>query len=84
MLKVSTLEIQQNLEEYLKGSLPEPILIERSDGSSAVMLSVAEYERLQALDDAYWGEKARQAIAQGYADAVESERTLAERFNETP
>lgn len=84
MLKVSSLEIQQNLDEYLKNSLPEPILIERSGGSSAVMLSVAEYERLQALDDAHWGERARQAIEQGYVDAAEGERRLAERLNETP
>ena len=40
-----------------------------------------EYERLQAMDDAYWGERAKQALEGGLAGADETMRRLQARID---
>jgi PHD/YefM family antitoxin component YafN of YafNO toxin-antitoxin module len=56
-------------------------MIEKSGRPAVVMLSVAEYERLQAMDDAYWGERAKQALEGGLAGTDETMRRLQERLD---
>lgn len=81
MLKVVATEVKQRLGQYLENAQSEPVIIQKSGRPSVVMLSFAEYERLQALDDAWWGEKARQAIDRGFAGVDETMRRLQERLN---
>lgn len=45
------------------------------------MLSFSEYERLQMLEDAWWGERAKMAIEGGFVGADETMRRLQERLN---
>ena len=61
MLTVPATEIKQRLGKYIDSALKEPVLIEKSGRPSVVMISVGEYERLQALEDSWWGEKAKKA-----------------------
>lgn len=81
MLNVAATEVKQRLGQYMESALTEPVVIEKSGRPSVVMLSIAEYERLQAMDDAYWGERAKQAIEGGFAGADETMRRLQERMN---
>ncbi len=81
MLHVSTSEVKQRLGQYITLAMSEPVVIEKSGRPAVVMLSIAEYERLQALDDAYWGEKAKQALEDGLAGADETLRRLQSRFD---
>ena len=81
MLHVSTSEVKQRLGQYITRAMSEPVVIEKSGRPAAVMLSIAEYERLQALDDAYWGEKAKQALEDGLAGADETLRRLQSRID---
>ncbi len=81
MLNVAATEVKQRLGQYMESALTEPVVIEKSGRPSVVMLSIAEYERLQAMDDAYWGERAKQAIKGGFAGADETMRRLQERMN---
>ena len=81
MLNVAATEIKQRLGQYIESALTEPVVIEKSGRPCVVMLSVAEYERLQAVDDAWWGEKARLAIEGGLAGVDETMRRLQERLN---
>lgn len=81
MLHVSTSEVKQRLGQYITRAMSEPIVIEKSGRPAVVMLSIAEYERLQALDDAYWGEKAKQALEDGLAGADETLRRLQSRID---
>lgn len=81
MLHIAASEIKQRLGQYLESALIEPVMIEKSGRPAVVMLSVAEYERLQAIDDAYWGERAKQALASGLAGAEETMRRLQERVD---
>ncbi|MFO7642726.1 MAG: type II toxin-antitoxin system Phd/YefM family antitoxin, partial [Candidatus Competibacteraceae bacterium] len=55
MLNVAATEVKQRLGQYLESALTEPVVIEKSGRPAVVMLSVVEYERLCALEDAWWG-----------------------------
>jgi len=81
MLHIAASEVKQRLGQYIESALTEPVLIEKSGRPAVVMLSVAEYERLQAMDDAYWGERAKQALADGLAGTDETMRRLQERID---
>jgi len=65
----------------MESALTEPVMIEKSGCPAVVMLSVAEYERLQAMDDAYWEERAKQALEGGLAGTDETMRRLQERLD---
>ena len=43
----------------------EPVTIEKHGRAVAVILSLEEYQRLEALDDAYWAARAQQAGEEG-------------------
>lgn len=81
MLNVAATEVKQRLGQYLESALIEPVIIEKAGRPAVVMLSVAEYERLRTLEDAWWGERARRAIDGGFAGSEETLRRLQERLN---
>ncbi len=81
MLNVAATEVKQRLGQYLESALIEPVIIEKAGRPAVVMLSVAEYERLRTLEDAWWGERARQAIDGGFAGSEETLQRLQERLN---
>jgi PHD/YefM family antitoxin component YafN of YafNO toxin-antitoxin module len=82
MLKITVTELKGRLDEYFVEAETEAITIIHPTGKSIVMLSIEEYERLQALDDADWGERAKKASEEGYVSMEETGRWLAERLNE--
>jgi len=81
MLHLAASEVKQRLGQYMESALTGPIVIEKSGRPAVVMLSIAEYERLQAMDDAYWGERAKQALEGGLAGTDETMRRLQERID---
>ena len=81
MLHIAASEVKQRLGQYMTCALTEPVVIEKSGRPTVVMLSIAEYERLQAMDDAYWGERAKQALEGGLAGADETMRRLQARID---
>ena len=68
MLKVSEQHIEQKLDTYMGMALTQSIIIERPQQGSVVMLSLAEFERLQALDEAWLAASLRLANREGYLD----------------
>ncbi|HRZ24273.1 MAG TPA: type II toxin-antitoxin system Phd/YefM family antitoxin [Candidatus Contendobacter sp.] len=81
MKTVTATEMKQRLGQYLTAALVEPVVVEKSGQPVIVMLSMAEYERFQALEDAYWGERARQAEQDGFTGYEETIRRIQERLN---
>jgi prevent-host-death family protein len=84
MLTITATEIKNAFGRFLEAVQFEPIFISRSGRTSAVMLSNAEYERLKAIEDRYWGEKAMQALEQGALEGEEAQtwfKAMQERFN---
>lgn len=68
MLKVTESEIAQELDSYLHRALTQTIIVEKQDHEPVVMLSLAEFNRLQEVDDEHWAACARQANTEGYLD----------------
>ena len=76
MTKTTATEMKNHFGEYLEGAISEPVVIEKSGRSIVVMLSIKEYERLVALDDAHWAQKAIKAEKAGYIGPKESVKIL--------
>ncbi|RFP11173.1 MULTISPECIES: hypothetical protein [unclassified Duganella] len=68
MLKVTESDIAQELDSYLHRALTQTIIVEKPDHDPVVMLSLAEFERLQDVDDQHWADCARKANVEGYVD----------------
>ena len=65
-MKITATEVKNHFGEYLEGAISEPVIIEKTGRPVVVMISVKEYERLVALEDAYWAQKAFKAEKTGY------------------
>ena len=50
----------------------EPVTIEKNGRPVAVILSVEDFARLEAMEDAVWGMRAELAAKEGYIGAKES------------
>lgn len=59
-------EAKNNFGRLLDTALRTPVTIQKNGRSVAIMLSFEEYERLEALDDAYWGARAKKAMKEGF------------------
>jgi prevent-host-death family protein len=75
-MKTTATEIKNHFGQYLDESILEPVFIEKTGRPVAVMLSTKEYERLTALEDAYWAQKANKAEKAGYIGKKESAELL--------
>jgi prevent-host-death family protein len=59
----------------------EPVTITKKGREVAVLVSKADFERLEALEDAYWGRRAEEARKEGFVGVEESEKFLNELAN---
>ena len=75
MLKVSEVEIAHELDRYLHQALTQTVVVEKADQASVVVLSLAEFERLQEVDDLHFAEAARKANVEGYLTREHEVRT---------
>ena len=80
MEKVTATEVKNRLGTYLDHAVIEPIVVENSGRPFVVMLSYDKYKRLAAFEDAYWGQKAKEAEKSGWASDKDV-ATLIKRFN---
>jgi len=81
MLTIPASEMKQRFGKYLNSALQEPVVIEKSGHPTAVMLSLAEYERLHAIEDAWWGAQAEKALQSGWVGMEETQRRLQDKLN---
>ena len=58
--------------------LREPVTVTKKGRAVAVLLSRADFERLEALEDAHWGQLARAAAVKGFVGPEESGKLLAD------
>lgn len=61
MTTASSTEVQTRFGEYVDRAQQEPVSIKKNGRKYAVLLSQAEYDRLQAAEDRYWGMMADEA-----------------------
>jgi prevent-host-death family protein len=81
MKTVNSTEIKNRMGQYFQQAMAEPIYIERNGRPFAVLMSVEEYERLTRIVDAYWGEKAKAAEAEGFLSEQETKEFLKTSLN---
>jgi prevent-host-death family protein len=71
MVEVTATELQGNTGKIIDRALLEPVQVTRNRRSVAILLSAKEYARLEAIEDAYWGEAAKLAAKSGSASQEE-------------
>ena len=72
---------QNGFGELIDTAQREPVVIQRRGRSVAVVMSFEEYERLEALQDALWGERAAKAEKEGFIGKKASEKVLSDILN---
>jgi antitoxin Phd len=82
MPTVSATELKNRLGGYLQELGAEPVVVEKAGRPVAVLLTLAEFERLQAYEDLYWGERALDAGAEPSLGVQDSMDYLRRRFFE--
>lgn len=82
MKTIAATDAKSGFGRLLDAAQREPVTIEKNGRAVAVMLCVEEYERLEALEDAWW--LARAAVAEKTGDWLgteDSEKLLGELLN---
>ena len=75
-MNATATEVKNRFGEFMDKAQKEPVEVEKTGRKYAVLLSYEEYERLRALEDAYWGARAKQAEAGGFVGTEESMKLL--------
>jgi antitoxin Phd len=80
MVTVGATELKNRLGEFIDKARREPVLVQSHGRDIVVILDHAEFERLRGIEDAYWIERAEQAVRSGFVSAEESMTYLRERL----
>jgi prevent-host-death family protein len=73
MKTMAAKEAKQSFGQLLDDAQREPVRIERNGRPVAVVMSAVEFERFEALDDAYWIARAQEAEKEGFLSAEETQ-----------
>jgi len=76
MKTIKATEVKNKFGAVMDIALAEPVMVQKSGRSSVVMLSATEYERLTAMEDAYWAARAVNAEASGFASTEEVNKLI--------
>lgn len=76
MNHTSISDFRSRISDYLGNLSVSPVVLERNGKPAAVVLSYAEYQRLQDLEDAWWGERAQAALESGLVGHEEAMQYL--------
>ncbi len=74
-------EAKNEFGRLLDTAQREPVTIEKKGRPVAVVLSLEEYERLEALDDAWWAARADEAAEEGFIGPEEGEKLMRDLLN---
>ena len=82
MKSATATDVKNKFGEYLEEARSEAIEIRKTGRPVAVLLAFDEYERLLALDDAWWAEQARKAEKKGYIGPAAAMKLIKGRMRE--
>ncbi len=81
-MKVTTAtEAKNRFGHLIDTAMIEPVAIDKNGRQVAVLLSMAEYQRLIDLEERAWGEKALKAVQGGFLSEGESGVWLQGKLN---
>ena len=76
MKTIAAKEAKNRFGQMLDMAQGEPVSIQKHGRDVAVVLSVEEYQRLEALEDEWWASQADEALKEGFMSKQESEAFL--------
>lgn len=79
-MSINSTELKTHLGEYLSEAMIKPVFIKRHK-SEAVLISKAEYDRLQSLEDSYLLNKINLAKKEGYIGVENTMKKLKDALN---
>ncbi len=82
MKTANATDVKNRFGEYLDKALAEPLAVNRNGRNVAVLISWAQYERLNAIEDAWWAMRATAAEKGGYLGPEESMDALMSLLHE--
>jgi antitoxin Phd len=80
MKEAAATDVKNKFGQMLEAVMSEPVTIEKNGRPVAVIMSMAEYERLVEIEDRYWGEKALKAVEEGFASDAETKTLIEGKF----
>ncbi len=81
MKKVASKKAKDHFGALLDTAQREPVTIEKKGRPVAVVLSLDEYQRMEATEDAYWAMKASSAAKKGFIGEKKSEKLIKDLLN---
>jgi prevent-host-death family protein len=84
MKSISATDAKTRLGQYLEQVNIEPVQIQKKERPVAVLISYDEYERLAALENAYWLAQAKKGEKSGYIGVEKSMKLLRRGLGEKP
>ncbi len=81
MRDVTSTDMKNRFGEYLEAARTEPVIIKKTGRRVAVLTSYHDYERLVAIENSYWAEKAERAEAAGYSGEQTSLKFVREKLS---
>ena len=79
MTTATATAVKNRFGEFMDKAQREPVTVEKTGRNYAVLIGFDEYQRLIALEDAYWAARAGRAETSGYVGAEEATRLLESR-----
>jgi PHD/YefM family antitoxin component YafN of YafNO toxin-antitoxin module len=76
MIEVTATDLQGKTGMIIDQALLAPVQVTRNKRAVVVLLSSQEYARLEAIEDAYWGETAKLAAQSGSVSQEEINQLL--------
>ena len=75
-MNATATEVKNRFGEFMDRAQREPVTVEKTGRSYAVLIGFDEYQRLLALEDAHWGDRAIEAERSGYIGPGRAEKLL--------
>ena len=76
MTTTTATELKNRLGAYLDAAMTEPVFVQKSGRSVAVLVSQQRYAYLQALEDELWALRASLAEQSGYLGADNTQQVV--------
>lgn len=78
MITLAAKDARQGFGELLDSAQREPVTIEKKGRPVAVLMSVIEFQRLEALEDMMWEMQAKKAEQEGFLGTDAGEKLMQE------
>ena len=81
MREAAATDVKNKFGQMLETAMTEPIAIEKKGRPVAIMMSIAEYQRLIEIEDRFWGERARKAVEKGFVSDKDTRAWLKRKLD---